>query len=130
MRVALELIAEYWFDFSLHPYEYLDVEDFSMDRIHAVLEDYEHYALPIVQLFENIEDSRDSEDRVIEGDVVKFWETFSPESLSSNCGGQLFQPRPQGFEALEEFLNFFGQDDKRNDNCPTDDQGPDGSQGS
>ena len=94
----------------MHPFEYQDFDDFPHRALDGVLEDYEHFALPIVQLFENPQEiRRDIEDRVIKDDAIQFWESFSPESLSSNCGGQLFRPRPQGFEALEEFLELFGQ---------------------
>jgi hypothetical protein len=129
MRVALELTAEYWFEENreLHPFEYRDFQDLSTARIQETLEDYERLALPTVQLFEPLEDSVDSEDQVIKKDVIKFWDTYSPESLSSNCGGQLFMPRPQGFEDLEDFLNSFDHQDnnRKEHNCSTDDQGLD-----
>jgi hypothetical protein len=130
MRVALRLISEYWLDYALHPCEYQDIDDFITQALLTVIDDYEHAALPAVQLFGGPEDFVDSEDQVVKKDVIKYWDSYTPEGVGSKCGGQLFLPRPQGFEILEEFLRTFGQDDNCiNDNCPTDDQGFDGSQG-
>jgi hypothetical protein len=129
-RFALELIHEYWLNPSLHPCEYIDFGDLPTVRLESVLEDYEHYANPIVQLFEttNEEDPQDPGEGAMRDDVIKFWKTYSPENLSSNCGGQLFKPRPQAFDTLEEFFLTFRPDGTEMNNCPTDGQGLDGSQ--
>jgi len=129
-RFALELIHEYWSDSTLHPCEYVDFGDLPTVRLDQLLEDYEHYANPIVQLFGSTDEegSQDPGDEALKDDVIKFWKTYSPENLASNCGGQIFKPRPQAFDSLEEFFLTFRPDGTEMNNCPTDGQGLDGSQ--
>nr|UJQ92797.1 MAG: putative RNA-dependent RNA polymerase [Narnaviridae sp.] len=121
-QTALNLLGKIWVEGcdSVHPLEYLDHEDHEPLEI---LDDYEQEALDIVQLFSEGPEV-DSEGCVIKEDVIKFWDSVSPSTLESLGGGQYFHPRPQGFEALDEFLNFFDQDDTVEiDNCPLDDHG-------
>jgi hypothetical protein len=133
MKVALALMADYWFDYSLHSCEYLDYDDYPMTALETLFDDYAHAVVPAVQLFGGPEDFVDSEGKVVQKDVCNHWDTYNPDSLPSNCGGQLFKPRPQGFDTLDEFLSLFGHSDEddncKNDNCPADDQGPDEPQG-
>lgn len=118
--VALSLLNDLWLSSHLDPFEYIDIWEYPppIDE-----NDYAHYALDVVRLFqEGVPESEDGD--VIKDDVLKFWKEYSPDSLSSLNGGAFFRPRPQGFSELEEFLSSFAtntDDVQGMDTCPQDD---------
>nr|UJQ92783.1 MAG: putative RNA-dependent RNA polymerase [Narnaviridae sp.] len=107
VRYAYNLIREQWLESSLSsPFEYIDGSDMieQSPSLQDLFDSYEYENLDIVRLFRE-EDPVDEEGNKLNSEVLQFWDPV--ERLESLDGGRLFCPRPQGFQALDEFLSLF-----------------------
>jgi hypothetical protein len=108
VRAAYSWICEEWLENSLSsPFEYKDHMDVLEEQPDPTWEDYSHENLDVVRLFRESPPSSEEGERLSK-EVLDFWNPV--ERLESLDGGNLFVPRPQGFESLDEFLEVFRQE--------------------